>query len=622
MTDFIPEENVCYLYDNIRTRELLGNLLGGIPFKTTDYAYIKVNLVERTWETTFNHQWLYLTKPPITTLKEIKELLKKKINIQNMENATPTITMNRSLRRKVHAKVMTAIKNGDWRLIKELQPALDKLLLKPDNLILLSDGYKYSHHKFYGTSMTKMISYVESRGGKFSETLFYGLQYFLKRYLENVAIIPEEIDEASEMLANKLGVFGRDDVFDRSKFDYIVEKYGGKLPISIKAVPEGTVVGTKNVLMIIESLDENCAWLTNFLESLLLQVWYPITVGTLSREVKKVITKAFLKCTDYRGELLETIVGYVLNDFGFRGVSSVQSAAIGGSAHLVNFAGSDTVIASHLIMENYNTDTVFGKSIPATEHSIMTLRGEEGELEMMRNTLLAHPTQMVACVSDSFNIFRGCSQYWGTDLKEMILARPATAPLVIRPDSGHVTRTLIEVFNILFDKFGYTVNNKGYKVLPPQVRVIQGDGVNFESIGEIYAILDEAKISPENLALGMGGKLLQAGIDRDTQNFATKACSAIVDGLEKEIVKAPTEMDADGNLHKSFKTSKKGKMKLVRNEDGKTFRTVLQGDPDYESAIDELVEVYRMGVILVEHKFEDIRERALLDIEALELEVA
>lgn len=532
------------------------------------------------------------------------------------------ITLNRSLRRKIHAKTMTAIKNGDWNLIKQLQPALDKLLLKPDNLLLLSDGYKYSHHKFYGTSMTKMISYVESRGGKFSETLFYGLQYFLKRFLEGVAILPEEVDEAYEMLGTKLGIYGRDDVFDRSKFDYIVEKHGGKLPISIKAVPEGTVVGTKNVLMIIESLDENCAWLTNFLESILLQVWYPITVGTLSREVKKIITKAMLKCTDYRGDLLETIVSFVLNDFGFRGVSSVQSAAIGGSAHLVNFAGSDTVIASHLIMENYNTDVIFGKSIPATEHSIMTLRGKDGELLMMKNVLLAHPNNMVACVSDSFNIFRACSKYWGEDLRDMILARPATAPLVIRPDSGHVTRTLIEVFRILFEKFGYTVNDKGYKVLPPQVRVIQGDGVNFESIGEIYAILDEHKISPENLALGMGGKLLQAGIDRDTQNFATKACSAIVDEVEREIVKSPIEMDAEGNLNKSFKTSKKGKMKLVKNPDGKTFRTVLQSDPDFDIVKDELIEVYRMGEILVEHTFEDIKQRALLDVEALELEVA
>ena len=516
-----------------------------------------------------------------------------------------------SLHRNLVRRLERAITNNDMDSIKGMQRILSKIIMKPDNLILCSDGYKYSHHKFYGLEMTKMISYLESRGGKFSETVFYGLQIFLKTYLEGIAITTEEIDEAHEVLGTKLGIFGRDDVFDRSKFDYIVEKYDGKLPISIKAVPEGTVVNTKNVLMVIESLDDNCAWLTNFLESILLQVWYPITVATLSREVRKIVTKAYQNCTTYDSALIEFLVDFVLNDFGFRGVSSVQSAKIGGSAHLVNFRGSDTVVASKMIRDLYNTDTVFGLSIPATEHSIMTLKGEEGELEMMRRVLETYPTGLVACVSDSFDIFRACSEYWGTELIDLILSRPAEPgnQLVIRPDSGHVINTLKKIFKILFDKFGYTTNDKGYKVLPPQVRVIQGDGVNLDSIIEIYAMLDAEKISPENLALGMGGKLLQADINRDTQNFATKACYAVVNGEERNIVKSPTEMDADGNITKSFKKSKQGKLKLVKNDDG-TYRTVTSMDADFDIVKDELVEVFRMGEILVDLKFEDIRERA------------
>jgi nicotinamide phosphoribosyltransferase len=320
------------------------------------------------------------------------------------------------------------------------------------------------------------------------------------------------------------------------------------------------------VLFVIESLDPECAWLTNFLESILLQVWYPITVASLSREVRKIVTAAFVKGTAYDAGLIDFLVDFVLNDFGFRGVSSVQSAKIGGSAHLVNFRGSDTVVASKLIRDLYNTETVYGLSIPATEHSIMTLNGEEGELALMMRVLKTYPTGLVACVSDSFNIFRACSEYWGTELKELVLSRPATPgnQLVIRPDSGDVLMTLKEIFNILFDKFGYTTNEKGYKVLPPQVRVIQGDGVNLDSIREIYAMLDELKISPENLALGMGGKLLQADINRDTQNFATKACYAIVNGEERNIVKSPTEMDANGNITKSFKKSKQWMMILIQ----------------------------------------------------------
>lgn len=516
-----------------------------------------------------------------------------------------------SLQRNLARKLERAIAEKDWTSMEEMQKYLTKIITKPDNLVLCSDAYKYSHPKFYGASMTKMISYMESRGGKFSETLFVGLQIILKQYLEGIAITKEEVDEAYEMLGTKLGVFGRDDVFDRSKFDYIVDKYDGKLPISIKAVPEGTVVGTKNVLFVIESLDENCAWLTNFLESILLQVWYPITVATLSREVRKIVRKSFEDCTSYDENLIDFLVDFVLNDFGFRGVSSVQSAKIGGLAHLVNFRGSDTIVASKLIRDVYNTETIYGMSIPATEHSIMTLKGEDGEIDLMRKVLTLYPTGIVACVSDSFNIFKACSEKWGTELKDLILSRPATPgnQLVIRPDSGHVLNTLKEIFNILFDKFGYTTNEKGYKVLPPQIRVIQGDGVNLESIKEIYAMLKAEKISPENLALGMGGKLLQADINRDTNNFATKACFAILDGEEKNVIKSPTEMDADGNITKSFKKSKQGKLKLVKNDDG-TYRTVTSMDADFNDVKDELVEVFRMGEILVDYNFEDIRERA------------
>jgi nicotinamide phosphoribosyltransferase len=514
-----------------------------------------------------------------------------------------------SLQRNLARKLERAIAEKDWTSMEEMQKYLTKVITKPDNLILCSDAYKYSHPKFYGAEMTKMISYMESRGGKFSETLFYGLQIILKQYLEGIAITKEEVDEAYEMLGTELGVFGRADVFDRSKFDYIVDKYDGKLPISIKAVPEGTVVGTKNVLFTIESLDENCAWLTNFLESILLQVWYPITVGTLSREVRKIVVNAFEECTSYDDDTLNFLADFVLNDFGFRGVSSVQSAKIGGSAHLVNFKGSDTVIASKLIRDIYNTDVIYGLSIPATEHSIMTLKGEEGELELMKRVLTLYPTGLVACVSDSFNIFKACSDKWGTELRELILSRPSTPgnQLVIRPDSGHVINTLKEIFNILFDKFGFTVNEKGYKVLPPQVRVIQGDGVNLESIKEIYAMLKAEKISPENLALGMGGKLLQA-VDRDTQNFATKCSYRVLDGVGEGVVKQPTEMDENGNITKSFKTSKKGMLKLVKTETG--YRTVTSYDSDYDTVKDELVEVFRNGEILKEWTFEEIRELA------------
>ena len=516
------------------------------------------------------------------------------------------------IQRTLRRKLSEAIKNHDWGGIETIEPALLKILEKPNNLVLLGDAYKYSHPEFYnGAGLTKLYSYLESRGGVFDETVFFGLQIFLKSFLEGVAIIKEEIDEAERVLCGPDGTFGNANVFNRNKFDYIVEKHGGKLPIRIKAVPEGMVIPTHNILMSIESTDENCAWLTNFIESVMLQIWYPITVATLSREVKKIILKAYEDTSSLPNEIVDIVVQFALNDFGLRGSTSVQSAQIGGSAHLVNFMGSDNLPAQSCINTYYNTDTTYVKSIPATEHSIMTLKGADGEVELMEMVLDTHPNSTVACVSDSFDILRACEQHWGTTLKEKILGRDPNCPLVIRPDSGDPARTLKAIFEILFEKFGYTVNAKGYKVLPPQVRVIQGDGVNINSIAQIYNMLRTEKISAENLVFGMGGKLLQAEIDRDKFNFAFKAAWAIINGEEYMVSKSPTEMDTNGNYQKSMKKSKSGRMKLTKNENGE-YITITSKEEGFDEAQDILVTVFENGKILIEYDFDEIRDRAKL----------
>ena len=529
-----------------------------------------------------------------------------------MQSETRRLKRSLALKEVIKTRLAEAIKNKDWSSIETLEGLITKALDKPNNLVLMGDAYKYSHHKFYEDNTTTVYSYMESRGGRFQETVWYGLEMFIKEYLEGVAITQEELDEAYEYLGTKHGVFGREDVFDKSKFQYIIDVHGGKLPVCIKAVPEGTVVGVKNVLMTIENTDPNCYWLTNFLETIMMQLWYPITVATLSREVKKIVIEYFQKTSDLPQHIMDTVVEFVLNDFGFRGVSSVQSAGYGGSAHLINFMGSDTTVASKRICEYYNTDTVFGLSVPATEHSIMTMKGEAGEVEMMRRTLEKYPTGIVACVSDSYHILRACSEKWGTELRDLILSRPAEPgnQLVIRPDSGHVINTLKEVFAILFDKFGYTVNDKGFKLLPPQVRVIQGDGVNINSIREIYEELYRLGISAENIVFGMGGKLLQADINRDTQNFATKACFAVVNGEQRDLVKSPTEVDENGELKPSFKKSKQGRLKLVKDYTNNGYKTVTSLEDGYENAYDVLKTVFEDGKLLTETPFETIRSRA------------
>ncbi|GAA4340642.1 nicotinate phosphoribosyltransferase [Flaviaesturariibacter amylovorans] len=477
-----------------------------------------------------------------------------------------------------------------------------------ENLLLLADAYKYSHHRLYQPGTSRIYSYLESRGGRFDNTVFFGLQYFLKHYLEGAVVTTDKIEEAAEWMPE---VFGRNDVFDPSLFRYILGRHGGRLPVRIRAVREGSLVPVHNVLLTIENTDPACFWLTNFLETLLMQVWYPSTVATLSHEVRRVVERYY---RDTASAAAEGDTGYVLNDFGFRGVSSVESAGLGAAAHLLSFRGSDTIAGSVLARRYYGADKMWGGSVPATEHSVCTLLGEAGELDVFRHVLETYPTGIVACVSDSYDIFRACADYWGGTLRDQVLAREGT--LVIRPDSGDPVFTLLRVMDILLEKFGYTVNEKGYKVLPPQVRVLQGDGVDLDSIRAIYGALQVNGISAENLVLGMGGALLQK-VDRDTQQFALKCSWAEVNGAGTEVRKRPLELDGSGRLHRSFKGSKGGRLKLVRAADG--YRTV--GEAEYPERADELITVFENGVLCAEQSYDEIRERLAAERKRLEEKV-
>lgn len=520
-------------------------------------------------------------------------------------------TLPRNTRRAIDRELL---KNQD-EIIAKLQRELNKVMRDKPNFILLSDGYKYSHHKFYSPGTSKIYSYMESRGhrGKvFNEVVSAGQNYFIKRYLTGQLFTQEELDTAAEHLEQSTG---RKDVFDKPKFQKWLDERGAIAPIRIKSAPEGMIIPVHNVLMTVENTDDEdggtgeFAWVTNFLESLLLEIWYPVTVATISREVKKTIKKYFLLTSDLVGDALEITMQFILNDFGFRSVGSPESAAIGGMAHLINFLGSDNEHAADMVRRYYNTTTVYAKTIPATEHSIMTQEGEAGEWNVIKRVLREVPTGIVAMVMDSFNILRAIEFVSTGEMRDLILQRDGT--VVLRPDSGDPVRTLLEIFKILFKNLPYTTNSKGFKVLPPQYRVIQGDGVNYNSIGDMYQALYGAGISAENLVLGMGGKLLQAEIDRDTFNFAFKCSFSIVNGREINVVKNPTEIDANGNVQKSFKKSKQGRLKLVRREDG-TIYTMSSMEPGFDKAVDLLVTIFENGEMINEPTFEEIRERAKL----------
>jgi len=456
------------------------------------------------------------------------------------------------------------------------------------NLILLSDSYKVTHWKQYPKGTLNIYSYFESRGGEFDNTVFFGLQYYLKEYLQGVVIKKEHIEEAKAIFKDHF--FGDESLFNEKAWYSLLEKHGGKLPVKIKAVPEGTVVPTHNILMSIENTDPEFYWLTNYLETLLVQCWYATTVATQSRECKKIILD-YLEKTG-----TPEMIDYKLHDFGFRGVSSVESATIGGAAHLVNFKGTDTLAALTFVRDYYNGGIV-GNSIPASEHSTMTAWGELGELNAFKNMLEQYPTGLVACVSDSWDVYRACKEYWGGNLKEEILKRDGT--LVVRPDSGIPREVDLEILEILGKEFDWKANEKGFKVLPDCIRVIQGDGVDIYSIKEILDHLKNHNVSADNIAFGMGGGLLQK-LNRDTQKFAFKCSSAQTED------KGVFDVYKDPVTDKG-KMSKKGKLKLIN--DGYGFKTVKQD----ELGTDVLQVVFENGEIKKEYNFEEIRENAAIE---------
>ena len=456
------------------------------------------------------------------------------------------------------------------------------------NRIFLTDSYKISHHLQYPPDTTSIFSYFESRGGKWDKTLFFGLQIILKKYLVGVVVTQEMIEEADVFFREHFGC----QVFNREGWELIVRKHGGKLPVRIRAVPEGSLVPTRNVLFTVENTDPECSWITNYLESLLVQVWYPMTVATNSWHCRAVLESYLQRTADSVSHL-----PFQLHDFGFRGVSSVESAGLGGAAHLVNFAGTDT-IAGIVTARQYYGAAMAGNSIPATEHSTMTTWGRQGETEAVRNVMKNVPSGGLAIVVDSYDIWNMLDKVIGAELKSLVEARKEQGGfLVVRPDSGDPREVLRRVFDILADKFGYRTNSQGFKVLPEFIRVIQGDGISYDSLGDILESVSSAGWSTENLTFGSGGALLQR-LDRDTQKCAYKCSHAVVGGQEREVFKDPVTDPG--------KKSKKGRLVLVREgEDWLTVREEERGDRG-----DEMVTVFEDGEMVTTWDWDEVKSRA------------
>ena len=474
--------------------------------------------------------------------------------------------------------------------------------MKTENIITKTDSYKLTHWKQYPKNTDHVFSYFESRNGaKFPETVVFGLQGILKEELAGIQITKEKIDQAETRAKFH---FGMDGIFNRQGWDTILKKYDGKLPLRIKAVPEGTPVPNSNVLMTVEDIAApgEAPWLTNAVESLLTHFWYPSAVASLSRNTLKTIKLYLEKTSDTP---LEFTLPFMLHDFGFRGTECTKSAERGGAGHLVNSLGTDTLVAMDYLEDYYNAkgdDLAF--SVNATEHSVMTALGRDGEVDILERIIDEHPVGILSVVADSYNYYNHVEEFVCKKFKQNILARKPNANglnfYVVRPDSITPLHSTPEslvawTLNTLWNYYGGTTNSKGFKVLNT-VRVLWGDGINPDGIEKIMITATQNGFSIENLVFGMGGSLLQR-LDRDTQRSAFKSCAQCRDGVWYDVVKEPLD---------ESKKSKAGRQKLILDANG-VFKTVRQE----EEGEDQLVTFFEMGEVINDNIYQ-IRKRASL----------
>jgi len=383
----------------------------------------------------------------------------------------------------------------------------------------------------------------------------------------------------------------------------VVKKYDGKLPVVIRAIPEGMVVPVKNAVFTIECNDPECLFLIGWVESLLERLWYPSTIAISSREYKKLI-KRYLELSS---DSPEDEILFKLHDFGARGCATLEQARIGGAAHLLSFRGTDTFESLRFARHYYDCEMA-GFSIPATEHSLTCLHGRANEYDFFKSAINEFLTKsenpegvpkLGAVVSDTYNIYNAVKFWCQPDIRNLIKESGGT--IVIRPDSGDPVEVLIKIFEIFEQELGsiISLNSKGYKMLPNELRIIQGDGIDLAMVGKIlHQLVDVMGWSASNIAFGSGGGLLQK-FDRDTQKWAYKVCAASVDGVWVNVVKDP--------ITDHGKRSLEGNLDVI--SDGNTFTTIRLPYGEFEHMNSIMQTVYDCGKILVHDTLDEIRQR-------------
>jgi nicotinamide phosphoribosyltransferase len=446
------------------------------------------------------------------------------------------------------------------------------------NPLFLTDGYKTGHHQQYPKGTTLVYSNFTPRSNKYApkgcdQLVSFGQQMVMQQIHEAFQkdFFSKPKDEVCGEMKRELSMYLGTD-YDVAHFEALHDL--GYLPIAVKALPEGTLVPIKVPVLTIYNTHPDFYWVTNYLETILSNLlWKPMTSATIAHTYRKVLTKWQEKTDAERGWFID----WQGHDFSMRGMDSVEAVISSGLGHLTSFLGSDSLPTIYGARKFYGaTDTVCG-SVNATEHSVMCAGSKEDEVGTFRRLLETYPTGILSVVSDTWDLWKVCTEHVVT-LKDEIMNRDGK--LVIRPDSGNPVDILCGtqifedadhyndyelsresilspeekgVIELLWDVFGGTINEQGYKVLDSHIGAIYGDSITIDRADEICKRLEAKGFASTNVVLGIGSFTYQYNT-RDTFGFAMKATYVEVDGEGREIFKDPitddgTKKSATGLLH-------------------------------------------------------------------------
>lgn len=482
---------------------------------------------------------------------------------------------------------------------------------------VMCDFYKLSHRPQYPVGTEFIYSTLTPRSNKYfpraSKVVVFLIQGFIKKYLidyfnKHFFSRPKEevIDAYVRVVKYTLGDQNPDTKHIEELHDL------GYLPVRIKALPEGTLAPIKVPILTIENTDKRFFWLTNYLETIIsTSLWQGITSATIAYEFRKLLNEYAMKTTgSHMG------VEFQGHDFSMRGMSSLESAENSGAAHLLSFVGTDTVPAILYHERYYNANIekeLVGTSIPATEHSVMCSYGDDNEFDLFKHLITeVYPNGFFSVVSDTWDFWKVITEYL-PKLKNEIMNRDGR--VVIRPDSGDpvlivtgdprfgdtmIGKGLIEC---LWDIFGGTINEQGYKVLDPHIGAIYGDGITIERAEAILKILEQKGFASTNIVFGIGSFTYQVN-SRDTFGQAIKATWAQVNGEERLLFKDPKTDDGT-------KKSQRGRVAVVKIND-ELYLTDGLDKKTYEANftnIDLLEDVFVNGELVKETSLQEVRER-------------